>query len=72
MISANPRLYHSDNERMLLGRQLASVASRRAAPLARAGAGAIRSPSDELKWILPASGIVLLTLAMVSAVIFLP
>lgn len=70
MISAQTRLQHADNERMLLGRQLARVASRRAGP--PAGAGAIAPSADELDWILPVSGIVLLTLAMVSAVVFLP
>jgi len=70
MISVQNRLHHADNERMLLGRQLASVASRRAGPPARAGAMA--QPASELEWILPASGIALLTLAMVSAVVFLP
>jgi hypothetical protein len=69
MISAQIRLQHADNERMLLGRQLASAASRRAGPWTPSNAIA---PSNELEWILPASGIALLTLAMVSAVVFLP
>ena len=70
MTPAQNPLHHADNERILLGRHLANVASRRAAQPPRAGA--IETLSDEKDWLLPVSGIVLLTLAMVSAVIFLP
>lgn len=70
MTPAQNRLHHADNERMLLGGHLANVASRRAGRPARAGAA--DALADEKDWILPVSGIVLLTLAMVSAVVFLP
>ena len=63
MTPTQTRIHHADNERMLLGRHLAN-----AAPNARAGA--VGATADELDWILPTVGMVVLTLAMVSAVLF--
>ncbi len=70
MTPAQNRLHHADNERILLGSHLAEVASRRTDQPAPAGAADMWA--DEKDWILPVSGIVLLTLGMVSAVVFLP